>query len=908
MPTKTADGDLLRSEIALLGELLGQTIQEMASPESFDLVEGVRALSRERRDDDRQVDEPLSEFISSLDERQLRVIIRAFSVFLDLANVAEDRQRVRVLRKRAADVHPNAPSESVADALQQLKASGVTAEEMQDLVDRLSAELVFTAHPTEAKRRSVRIKLRRIRQLISQRDLDQLPSEAESCERELRGELARLWLTDELRPWRPTVLQEVKRGLAFKPVLWKITPKILSEMREALARVYPDHEFRVRPCVTFGTWIGGDRDGHPYVTSDVTEQTILWLRQAALDFHLETCRKLFDSLSFSKRGMPDCRSLEQCVESAVQTWPWLADRLREVSPHEVHRRWLAVVLWRLEQTRAVTLDQPPSSGAYTAARQLEADIVQLRDAFGEQPGYSVVTDGIVSWLDQIRIFGFHLAKLDVRQDSRQYAAVVGELLEKHGICQNYAEFSEEQRQEVLTTTLEKPLVLFGGGLSDQARETLSLFRLLRRITATFGADALGGHVVSMTHAPSDVLSVLWLWRQAEADAQRCPLPLIPLFETIDDLQRGPEILNGLCQIPVYREHLESQGDRQVVMLGYSDSTKDGGYLSACWSLFHAQKTLSDFADTAGIDLVFFHGRGGSLGRGGGPTARSILSLPRSSFHGALRLTEQGEVLADRYDDPQIAYRHLEQVIWSSMLASGMPAPQISSAWYDTMQQLADTSFKAYRRLVEEPGFVDFFRRATPISEIEQLPIGSRPSRRRGGNGLKDLRAIPWVFSWTQSRCLVPAWFGLGSAMDPLVADATSLEQLRQMYQEWPFFRATIDNAELALAKTDLGIAMHYQRLASDSAALTRVGELISSEFALSRAAVLAITENADLLDSTPWLKESIRVRNRYIDPLNLAQVELLRRLQDAAPGQDGELRLLAKLTIKGVAAGMRTSG
>ncbi len=377
-------------------------------------------------------------------------------------------------------------------------------------------------------------------------------------------------------------------------------------------------------------------------------------------------------------------------------------------------------------------------------------------------------------------------------------------------------------------------------------------------------------------------------------------------------QRVAPILRDLFRIPVYRARLARQGHRQVVMLGYSDSTKDGGYLSACWSLYRCQQELQEVAASEGVRLNFFHGRGGSLGRGGGPAARSILSLPPRTFHGAMRLTEQGEVLADRYDDPRIAHRHLEQVLWSSLLAIGLPPTEVPDEWNRTMQELSERSFASYRELVEQPGFVEFFRLATPVSEVEQLPIGSRPARRRGGGGLTDLRAIPWVFAWTQARCLVPAWYGLGSAVAALLEDPLGPERLQTMYAQWPFFRATIDNAELALAKSDLGIAERYAQLADDSEALTRIGAMISSEFTRSRDAVLSLIQRSELLDGTPWLKESIRVRNRYIDPLNLVQIELLRRLRgagdDADPKRLEDLRHLASLTIKGLAAGMRTTG
>ena len=452
-------------------------------------------------------------------------------------------------------------------------------------------------------------------------------------------------------------------------------------------------------------------------------------------------------------------------------------------------------------------------------------------------------------------------------------------------------------------------------------ETWALFRLLHQTAATSSMSAIGTHVISMTSVPSDVLTVLWLWEltgpkdnflKAEGGQEKPILPIAPLLETIGDLRAGPDILRGMLEIDAYRENVRRLGDRQMIMLGYSDSTKDGGYLAACWSLHQAQQELVAVANEFGVQLTFFHGRGGSLGRGGGPAARSILSLPRGTFDGHLRLTEQGEVLADRYDDPAIAHRHLEQVVWSSLLAAGNPKQQDSQQWYDTMATISQASFLKYRELLEQPGFVPFFRQVTPISEIEQLPIGSRPSRRKPDGGLSDLRAIPWVFSWTQSRCLLPAWYGIGAAMGEMVDDTETLKTLREMYQQWPFFRAVVDNAELALAKSDLQIAGEYASLASQEGpnedAHAKIGQMVETDFHESKRVVLAMTRQEALLDGTPWLKESIRVRNRFIDPLNLIQVELLRRGQSDNVGSPEELRHLTRLSINGIAAGMRTSG
>lgn len=915
---ENVDDSSLHLEIAELGEMLEFTIEEIAGPELVQQITTIVQISRDRRNLKQHANEELNALFSSLTEPQLRVVVRAFSIFLDLINIAEDRQRVRVLRDRARKTQAAPRNESIENALRQLKEDGSSTDRMQQLLDQLEIELVFTAHPTDAKRRSIRRKLRRIRVLLDVNTADLLPGEIARNRRSIRAEVAKLWQTDFVRHWRPTVLQEVKRGLSIQPVLWEVVPQILKEIRAGLSDVFPGEAFREHPYITYGSWIGGDRDGHPFVTHQVTEQTLLWLRQSAMESHLAVCRNLFESLSVSRRQASLGSEIDDALAATLERWPHLQGILREIPPDEILRRSLAVIQQRLQQTQNVGLADFFVDGAYATPQELVEDVSVIYRALVSMPGNELLAEEIVDWIDKIGVFGFHLARLDVRQDSRHNADVVNELLKHAGVCEDAETLSETQRQQLLAETLTKPLSFFTESLSDETRETLSLFQLLKRVKVGFGPQALGGYVISMCRVPSDVLSVLWLWEHADSEFPFVkpdripPLPIIPLFETIDDLQQASAVFAAMLEIPCYREHVRSQQDRQIIMLGYSDSTKDGGYLAACWSLYRAQQQLDQIASREGVQLTFFHGRGGSLGRGGGPAARSILSLPPQTFHGAMRLTEQGEVLADRYDDPNIAHRHMEQVVWSSLLAAGMPPADVPEEWIESMRQLSEASFKAYLEFVRHPSFVDFFRRCTPISEIERLLIGSRPSRRRGGSNLSDLRAIPWVFSWTQSRCLVPAWYGLGAAIKESLTDATALDRLRSMYQKWPFFRATIDNAELALSKTDLEISKQYAKLTVDSAGPSQVGEMIAEEYTRSCDAVLAISGNENLLDGIQWLQESIKLRNQYIDPLNLIQVELLRRLQNPPsperPGSKEELRHLMRLTIKGIAAGMRTSG
>ena len=910
----------LRAEIGFLGAILGDTIRQFAGDEGFEIVEELRRLAWDRRSGREHAEQRMTERIASLDHEQVRIVTRAFSVFLDLLNVVEDRHRVRILRKRARNAYPEPRNESIRDAIAELKRSGKSAQDVQSVLDRLHIELVFTAHPTDAKRRSVRRKLTEIRHLMTSRDGDLLPEEAARVEDDLRSEIAKLWQTDFIRPWRPTVMQEVARGLSIKPVLWNEVPRIAEELRRAAKENYED-VVPQNPCVTFGSWIGGDRDGHPGVTAEITKQTATWLRREAIRFHLSACDSLFDSLSLSTRQTHFPESLQQSVLQMRSQYPVLDERLSSLPPGEVCRHWLSIVRWRLEQTAQVTLDREVGTsepvddvteGAYQSSCELAGDVGVLGTALSDSPGGGYAMDELRAWQAQIDTFGFHLARLDVRQNAKVYREVIGEILREHDLCPDYSSVREAERVRLLSESLGRGLSISDDKASPMTQETLRMFVALESIAEHYSPTAIGAHVISMTAAPSDVLAVLWFSSQMAAGGGTALArpPIAPLLETIEDLKAGPAILEGMLEIPAYREYLRGHNDHQIIMLGYSDSTKDGGYLSACWSLYRAQQELVDVADKQGVQITFFHGRGGSLGRGGGPAARSILSLPHHTFRGSMRLTEQGEVLSDRYDDPAIAHRHLEQVVWSSLLTTGDPADSPPSQWLSMMHQLSEDSFGHYRELLETPGFVDFFRAVTPISEIEQLPIGSRPSRRKPGGGLGDLRAIPWVFSWTQSRCLLPAWYGMGSAMDSLVQDDRQAEQLREMYNDWMFFRALVDNAELALAKSDMGIARLYAGLIRDSSDLRPIAVRIADEFDRTRRVVLKLTGREELLDGTPWLKESIRVRNRFIDPLNLIQVELLRRGRDGgSDDQDAEeLRHLTRLSINGVAAGMRTSG
>jgi len=907
-----AEDPRLREDIRWLGGLLGQVLQQQEGKRVYELVEDTRKLARDRRRGKAHHDPKLPRRLDKLSHPEARSVIRSFTMLLDLVNVAEDRQRVRVLRERES-AHPRTPREgSVGAAVRKLVKAGVEGDALVERLARLHIEPVLTAHPTEAKRRTVREKLSRIREQLERIHVEDLtPSERETIERHVTAEITALWQTDLVRVTSPTVDDEVARGLLVGQDLWEVVPRIYDDLKRAVAG-HVDDSWEIPAFLTYGSWIGGDRDGNPFVTAPRTSSAMRAMRRRAIELHLGECREAIRRLSISRRRYPPSDELMLAMRKITRRWPD-AKRFSEAYPEaEPYRRFFATVQWRLEQTLEFgdDLDKPWLESVYSGGDDLEKDLTIAWRSLSAGGAGAVAEEVLGPWWYRTKVFGLHLFCLDIRQDGRLYREVMAEYAGVVGLQEPWEQMDERTRCNWLMETLDEPIEIGSVPLSDQAEETAALFSLIGRAYQRFGPRAIGGHVISMTRTASDVLSVLWM--ASHLTDYDPPLPIVPLFETIDDLRNAGDVLDTLLSNPTYRAHVKRLGDTQTVMIGYSDSTKDGGYVTACWSLYEAQSTLHDVAEEHGVKLVFFHGRGGSLGRGGGPAARGIDSLPEGTVDGAIRMTEQGEVLAERYDDPDIAHRHLEQVVSATMMRWTRTATAPKDNWLTVMQQLSDDAFAKYRSLVEQEGFVDYFRAATPIDEIERLQIGSRPSRRRTGATLEDLRAIPWVFAWTQSRHMLPAWYGLGSAAAPMLESKRSLQTLRAMYKRWPFFRAMIDNACLAMVKFDPDVARRYSELAGSPQTAAHPWRDIEAEWQAATRAIKAICEVDHLLEETGWLRRSVEGRNPYIDPLNLLQIRLLRDLRglgdDAKTEKLEDLRDLVRLSIQGVAAGMRTTG
>ncbi len=862
-------------------------VREQVGESLADTMQRIRRLAVERRAGLPDAESRLVDELKRLNAPEMRAVIRWLSLFFDLANVAEERQRIEVLENRddAARANGIPRSESIAQAVLQLQQQGMSASVMQRWLDRLKIEPVFTAHPSEAKLRTTRQLLRRVRQLLPKL----ATSESDSAETELLANLTVLWQSDLVRPDRPPVMSEVSRGVYFASTLWDVVPQTYQDLRNALHTAYPKHHFEIPQFLSFGTWIGGDRDGHPFVTAVITRKTFARLRRAALEGHLAGCRRLRNQAVMSDQQVPSDSTLQDCIARSCEQWPELSDLLAPISKLETYRCFLRMLEFRLERTLASINSNDRADGAFESLGEFRGNLDLLRESMLTNRGRRIVEQYLQPWIDLVDTFGFHFAALDIRQNSEAHRQCMLEVV----ALQSSGEAPSSIAGLASFLQLNQvPSQIEVNRLTKQSREVFDTFTLLVDEWDEWGGTPIGGCIISMTHSAVDVLSVVWLWRTAWTqrfdDSKNVPnLPIIPLFETITDLRNAADILNELLGDSGYQQYLAISGHRhQTVMVGYSDSTKDGGYLTACWELHQAQERLAAVAAQHHVELTVFHGRGGSLGRGGGPAARAIRSLPQQAVGGRLRVTEQGEVLSERYDDPVIAHRHLEQIISATLLVSAIPGRAPDSAWVAAMEQLSAESLRKYRELVEHPGFLRYFDCATPISEIETLPIGSRPARRGQRKSLSDLRAIPWTFAWTQSRHFLPAWFGLGTAVRKFVdSNEEDWSTLRAMYAHWPMFRALIDNAELALAKADMRIAHSYASLINDESS-NEVWQLISSEFDRSRGAILLIKETNELLADIEWLRSSVLKRNPYVDPLNLAQINLLRRLRSDDSSED----------------------
>ena len=917
----------LSSSIRLLAGFLGQTIVDQEGQTVLDMEEQIRALSKSWRSGDESANQKLGEIIPKMiDDLPLTAAnVKAFSTYFQLVNLCEKRERVRVLRERAqtafqADVPMD---ETFGQALQILKREGMTADELQNALNDLVVTLVFTAHPTESKRRMTQQILGSVSKLLKKyQSSDLLDHEREKVQELLHDHIVLLWQTDEARDRRPTVMDEVRnRGVYFfENTLFDLVPRIYQDLEAALKKWFPDHQFVVPSFLNYGSWIGGDRDGNPFVTPQVTQETLKQHRETVLTYYCRQIDSMYELLSPSMTQAGFSEPFLASLEKDKQLVPADEFAVLDRFSQEPYRQKFVMIYRRLLANRQNnqlpwdTADDQRNHRAYASADEFLADLLLIRDSLLENKGQRLTRGKFSRLIRAVRVFGFHMATLDIRQHARLHRQAANEIFGRNETVDDYQSLTEDQKIEVLTTELQCPRSWSGGkvadgsfGFSDDTNQLLTLFRLIRSAQQEIGPQAITTYIISMTEGVSNLLEVLLLAHDAELFGQ---IDIVPLFETVDDLAAAPQIMTDLFANPVYAEHLEKRGRQQQIMIGYSDSNKDGGFMRANWKLFTAQRQIAQVCLEHDIALTLFHGRGGSLGRGGGPTNRAILAQPQESVRGRIRITEQGEVVSSRYSEPEIANRHLQQLCHAVLCSTGKrPVYDKLEQWSQIMDQLSQAAFEKYRSLVQHQDFVEYFQHASPIDQIGSLNIGSRPSHRKGAKTLDDLRAIPWVFAWTQSRTDVPSWYGVGTGFAKcLTENNEALTMLKEMYEHWPFFRTLLGNVHLGMGRADMAIAKLYSRLV-DEKVRDSIYQDIFDEFELSKTHLLQITGGDDLLHTEPWLQHSIRVRNPYIDPLNYIQVELLKRLRAAPDGPDSEaIRHALLQSVNGIASGLQTVG
>jgi phosphoenolpyruvate carboxylase len=912
----------LREDIRLLGRLLGETVRDCEGVEVFQIVEDVRRLAvRFRRDGDREARAILARTLDGLDIESAISVVRAFSYFSHLANIAEDQHLNRRFRHdRLAGAAPG--DGSLALALERIKAKGVTPARLRALLDRATICPVLTAHPTEVQRRSTLDRELAIARLLADRDrFAQTQEEANQNEQALRREVVTLWQSRMLRVVKPTVADEIENALVYyRRTFLSEVPRLYGYFEDLLDREFADAEpWQLPPMLRIGSWIGGDRDGNPFVDYDALVHAVQRQCCLVLEHYLEQVHELGGELSISSGMAGVSPQLTELAEVSPDQSKARAD--------EPYRRVLVGVYARLGATLEKLAGQQPlrhpaaAAAPYASVEEFVTELEVMSGSLMSNEGAEVARGRLRALIHAARAFRFHLAPIDLRQNSDVHERVVAELFHRAGTNVDYLAAPEGERETCLLQELTVPRPLASPFLAytDETRSELAIARAIREIQSLYGPQALPHYIISKASSTSDLLEVMVLMREVgimrPGGEPTLSVRIVPLFETIDDLRRCESVLARFLSLPgIMGIARGSWGGILEVMLGYSDSNKDGGFLTSGWELYQAEVRLADLCRRLGLTLRLFHGRGGSIGRGGGPTYEAILAQPFGSVAGQIRVTEQGEVIGSKYSDREVGRRNLETMVAATLEATLLDHELFSDteSFRATMETLSLHAFEAYRHLVYGTAhFNEYFRAATPVAEIAQLNIGSRPAARKASSLIEDLRAIPWVFSWAQSRVLLPGWYGFGSAMAALrggsnaSADAP-IHDLPRMYREWAFFRMLIDNLEMVLAKTDMGIASRYAELVNDREQREAIFGRICAERELAIQGVLYITGERELLGSKHDLRHSIRNRLPYLDPLNHLQVELLKRYRSGRASE--RVARGIHMTINGIAAGLRNSG
>jgi len=908
----------LREDIRLLGRILGDTLREQEGAAAFDLVEHIRQTSIQfRRENDLAARHELKSVLNDLPLPQAVQVVRAFTYFLHLTNVAEDQHHIRCARAdELAGLSPREGAFSIA--IDRTIRAGIDPQSIQNFLRNALVVPVLTAHPTEVQRKSILDRQRAIAELIEWRDRTQLtPAEIASTEAALRQNILTLWRTRTVRATQPTVIDEINNGLFYyDQTFFDQLPRLYSQFEDLFAQYsLGDGNCEIPSFMRIGSWIGGDRDGNPYVTAEVLRTALRMQSTHALSYYLEQLHHLSAELSLSDLLVKVSDELMLLANDSTD--------IASERAGEPYRRAIAAIYTRLDTTAKdlnntkpmrEAIDQAPP---YRNVEEFSADLTTIHQSLVDS-GARLLANGRLHHLRRaVDVFNFHLAALDMRQNSDVHERVVTELflIARNGL--NYQILTEDERIALLLDELRTPRPLTSPRVtySDETASELEVLHVAADSHRHYGSKSLPNYIISKTNGISDILEVALLLREVgllRPHDKQLDVNIIPLFETIDDLRRSSKVMDSLFMQPLYRELLASRQHTQEVMLGYSDSNKDGGFITSGWELYKAEIKLVEVFRRHNVQLRLFHGRGGSIGRGGGPTYGTILAQPDGAVAGQIRITEQGEVIASKFSNPEIGRRHLEVIAAATLEATLRPqhhTDTLKKEYLDAMEELSGHAYIAYRKLVyETPGFEDYFWQSTVISEISELNIGSRPASRTSSRRIEDLRAIPWVFSWAQCRLMLPAWYGFGCAIENwnLMHPGTGLALLQEMYREWPFFRTLLSNMDMVMAKSDIAIASRYAELVSDEKLRQQIFLQIEKEWQTAFNAILSITGQKTLLENSPVLASMIRYRLAYLDPLNHLQLELMKRYRSGQ--QDDWIKHGIYLSINGIAAGLRNSG
>jgi len=914
----------LHRDIRELGAILGKVLIEQEGKEFFDLEEELRILTKSLRSD-YSVDTKckIDALIESLDLEKASRIVRAFLFYFLLSNTADEVHRIR--RQRAHAIADDTPQRgSMEEAIIELKRSGCALDFVRQMLDLTKVVPVFTAHPTEATRQTVLQKILNISELLLRREISTLtPDEVAELRNELHAEITMLWQTNEIRMNKVTVNDEIRRGLFFfREILYDTIPIFYGRLNRSLKKVFSDEvnsvdtKIKAPVILKFGSWIGGDRDGHPFVTSEVTRNAFKMQKKQILSLYMRDMDRLYDTMSTSTRLVGASQEMIGSFESDKKL---LADRISEddlKDQSEIYRVKVFLIYMKLKNT------MDGKSQGYVSADEFIHDLEVMHKSLLSNKGEVIAESKILPIIYKAKTFGFHLASLDIRQNSAVLFKAVTELFAASEVDRSFAELNEASRSKILTREIlnARPLVNFNLALSPETIEVVSEFEAMKFGQEIAGEDSCTDYIISMSSSVSDVLTPLLFAKEAglvkvrDGEVVESRIDILPLFETIEDLKKADRVLTDLFKNEAYKQHIALRGMVQKIMIGYSDSNKDGGIVTSNFELIKSQINLKKVCDRHGIQLVLFHGRGGSVSRGGGPLNQAIISQPPGTIEGKIKITEQGEMIFVKYAMPEIALRHIELTTSAVILSTAkykLGARNSDKKYVSAFEKISEIAVGHYRELINHPDFFDYFRQVAPIDVIERIEIGSRPPSRDNGTDLKNLRAIPWVFAWTQNRQLISGWYGFGYALDKAVEDGiVNWKDLSEMYHHWEFFKALTDNVEMVLMKSDMTIGREYVRLCKDRKMADKLFRMINEEFERSERAVLNITGERNLLDSNPSLQRSLRLRNAYIDPISLVQIKFLQMYRDinSENGKRQQVLDLLRSTVNGIAAGVRNTG